>query len=140
MLCLSRNQDHIPACLAHMLYCVATSTQYNLAFFVAKRIEFIRSRRGYILPYGMLLTRLFRHVMDEYPRIQSDQYGFIDRVMLPLNDDKTRVNEGTYRVSTPSPATYYNSLPQDVPQIFFNPPPHEKNMENLFTRQTSKMN
>nr|GEU62429.1 retrovirus-related Pol polyprotein from transposon TNT 1-94 [Tanacetum cinerariifolium] len=170
------DKDHILACLAHMLYCVATSTQYNIAFFVSKRIEFIRSFRGYILPYGMLLTRLFRHVMDEYPRLQSDQYGFVNRVMLPLSvprqskprkdigvkrarhstssssvfdhgsssrpvdDEEIRVDEGNSRVSTPSPTTYYNYLPQDVPQIFFSPPPHEQNMENLFTRQTSMMN
>ncbi|GKE73248.1 hypothetical protein Tco_1535289, partial [Tanacetum coccineum] len=77
--CLGGNQDHILACLGHMLYCVANSIQYNLAFFVAKRIEFVRSRRGYILPYGMLLTRLFKHVMAEYPHLQSDQYVLIDR-------------------------------------------------------------
>ncbi|GKA39679.1 retrovirus-related pol polyprotein from transposon TNT 1-94 [Tanacetum coccineum] len=45
------------------------------AFFVAKRIEFIKSRHGYILPYGILLTRLLRYVMVEYPRLQRDQYG-----------------------------------------------------------------
>ncbi|GJR79235.1 hypothetical protein Tco_0150020 [Tanacetum coccineum] len=126
---------------------VANSIQYYLAFYVAKRIEFVRRRRGYIFPYGMLLTRLFRHVMAEYLHLQSDQFVLIDRVMLPLgapqqhkprkdigvkrarrstssssafdhgsssrqvDDDETRVDEGTSRVSTPSPTTYYNSLP-----------------------------
>nr|GFA70410.1 hypothetical protein [Tanacetum cinerariifolium] len=53
-------------------------------------IEFIKSRHGYILPYGMLLTRLFRHVMAEYPRIQSDQYILVDRVMLSLGAQRRR--------------------------------------------------
>ncbi|GKD14668.1 hypothetical protein Tco_1199075 [Tanacetum coccineum] len=57
-----------------------------------------------------------------------------------VDGDETRVDEGTSRVSTPSPTTYYNSLPQDVFQIFSNPLPHEQTMENLFTRQTSMLN
>ncbi|GJS40142.1 hypothetical protein Tco_0565185 [Tanacetum coccineum] len=125
---------------------VANSIQYYLAFYVSKRIEFVRRRRGYIFTYGMLLTRLFRHVMVEYLHLQSDQFVLIDRVMLSLgaprqrkprkdigvkrarhstfssafnhgfssrqvDGDETRVDEGTSRVSTPSPTTYYNSLP-----------------------------
>ncbi|GJV60331.1 hypothetical protein Tco_1466431 [Tanacetum coccineum] len=131
--------------------------------------EIRTSRRGYILPYGMLLTCMFRHVMAEYPHIQSDQFILVDRVMLYLgaprqhkprkdigvkrahhftssscafdhdsssrqvDDDESRVDIGTSRVSTPAPTTYYNSLHQDVPQIFSNPHPHKQNMENLFT-------
>ncbi|GJU49134.1 RNA-directed DNA polymerase, eukaryota, reverse transcriptase zinc-binding domain protein [Tanacetum coccineum] len=38
---LGGNRDHVPACLCHMLYCIVTSTKYNLAFFVAKRMELV---------------------------------------------------------------------------------------------------
>ncbi|GKF85345.1 hypothetical protein Tco_0253172, partial [Tanacetum coccineum] len=34
--CLGRNQDHVIACPCHMLYCIATFTQYNLTYFIAK--------------------------------------------------------------------------------------------------------
>ncbi|GJT32406.1 retrovirus-related pol polyprotein from transposon TNT 1-94 [Tanacetum coccineum] len=34
--CLGGNRDHVLACLCHMLYCIAKSEQYNLAFFIAK--------------------------------------------------------------------------------------------------------
>nr|GEU39739.1 zf-CCHC domain-containing protein/DUF4219 domain-containing protein/UBN2 domain-containing protein [Tanacetum cinerariifolium] len=33
---LGGHQDHLPACLAHMLYCVAAEEQYNLAYFLSK--------------------------------------------------------------------------------------------------------
>ncbi|GKB24420.1 hypothetical protein Tco_0863821 [Tanacetum coccineum] len=35
---LGGHQDRLPACLAHMLYCVVTEEQYNLAYFFVKRI------------------------------------------------------------------------------------------------------
>ncbi|GJX65909.1 hypothetical protein Tco_0300252 [Tanacetum coccineum] len=57
-----------------------------------------------------------------------------------VDDDENRGDEGTSRVSTPSPTTYFNSLSQNIPQVFSNPLPHEQTMENLFTRQTSMLN
>ncbi|GJT08010.1 hypothetical protein Tco_0842472 [Tanacetum coccineum] len=56
------HKDHVSACLCHMLYCIETSTRYNLAFFVLKRMEKTQSKPKELLPYGMLFTRLFKHV------------------------------------------------------------------------------
>ncbi|GKF73021.1 hypothetical protein Tco_0219353 [Tanacetum coccineum] len=81
---LGGNWDHLPACLAHMLYCIITEKPCNLAYFIAKRIEFVRSQPKLNLPYGMLLTHLFNHVMGMYPHLVGDQYDIVDRVMLPL--------------------------------------------------------
>ncbi|GJZ36530.1 hypothetical protein Tco_0582721, partial [Tanacetum coccineum] len=36
---LGGHRDCLPACLAHMLYCVVAEEQYNLAYFFVKRIE-----------------------------------------------------------------------------------------------------
>ncbi|GKF13686.1 hypothetical protein Tco_0055148, partial [Tanacetum coccineum] len=35
---LGGHRDHLPACLAHMLYYVVAEEQYNLAYFFIKRI------------------------------------------------------------------------------------------------------
>ncbi|GKC50920.1 hypothetical protein Tco_1073665 [Tanacetum coccineum] len=50
------HKDHVSACLCHMLYCIETSTPYNLAFFILKRMEKTRFKPKELLPYGMLLT------------------------------------------------------------------------------------
>ncbi|GKA66465.1 hypothetical protein Tco_0766273 [Tanacetum coccineum] len=55
---LGRHRDHLPACLAHMLYCVVAEEQYNLAYFFVKRIEYARANPTANLPYGMFLTRV----------------------------------------------------------------------------------
>ncbi|GJS49910.1 hypothetical protein Tco_0600031 [Tanacetum coccineum] len=81
---LGGHQDHLPACLAHMLYCVVVEEQYNLAYFFVKRIECARATPTANLPYGMFLTRLYRHVMGAYPHLDNGIYNIVDRVMRPL--------------------------------------------------------
>ncbi|GKC47555.1 hypothetical protein Tco_1065277 [Tanacetum coccineum] len=104
--CLGGNGDHMPTCLCHMLYCIATSTRYNLAFFILKRMEFVRRQPRMILPYGMLLTRLFNHAMSNFPELSSDRYVLCDRVMdppTPQRGQKTRKDYGTKK-------GYYSTL------------------------------
>ncbi|GJZ45512.1 hypothetical protein Tco_0593108 [Tanacetum coccineum] len=52
------------------------------------------------LPYGMLLTRLFNHIMSNFPELPNDRFNLYDRVMYPLAphyERKTRANHGTRR-------------------------------------------
>ncbi|GKD34692.1 hypothetical protein Tco_1250201 [Tanacetum coccineum] len=49
---LGGNRDHVPASLAHMLYCIVAEEQYDLAYFFVKRIECARSNPTANLPYG----------------------------------------------------------------------------------------
>ncbi|GJU28418.1 hypothetical protein Tco_1167039 [Tanacetum coccineum] len=98
--CLGGNRDHVPACLCYMLYCVAKSKKFNLAFFIAKQMEFVTKQSRLILPYGMLLTRLFKYVMGESPELFNESYVLYDRVMYPLTaqqERKTRKDYGTKR-------------------------------------------
>ncbi|GJQ90228.1 hypothetical protein Tco_0001367 [Tanacetum coccineum] len=56
---LGGHRDRLPACLAHMLYCVVAEEQYNLAYFFVKRIECAKAIPTANLPYG-IQTRLPR--------------------------------------------------------------------------------
>ncbi|GJV72951.1 hypothetical protein Tco_1492946 [Tanacetum coccineum] len=42
------------------------------------------------LPYGMFLTRLYRHIMEHYPYLENGIYNVVDRVMRPLALKQTR--------------------------------------------------
>nr|GEU52985.1 pentatricopeptide repeat-containing protein [Tanacetum cinerariifolium] len=83
-ICLGGHRDHVSAGLCRMLYCIETSTPYNLAFFILKRMENTRNKPKELLPYGMLLTRLFKHVVSVFPKLAIDHYLSHDRVMHPL--------------------------------------------------------
>nr|GEU62370.1 pentatricopeptide repeat-containing protein [Tanacetum cinerariifolium] len=105
--CVGGYRDHVSACIFHMLYCIETSTQYNLAFFILKRMKRTRNKPKELLPYGMLLTRFFNYVVTDFPELEIDRYTSYDRVMYPLAphyERKTRADHGTKRPhgSTPS--------------------------------------
>ncbi|GJZ77763.1 hypothetical protein Tco_0642435, partial [Tanacetum coccineum] len=87
---LGGHRDRLPACLAHMLYYVVAEKQYNLAYFFVKRIQCARDTPTVNLPYGMFLTRIYRHVMETYPHLDNGIYNIVERVMHPLALKQTR--------------------------------------------------
>ncbi|GJZ90417.1 hypothetical protein Tco_0662344 [Tanacetum coccineum] len=95
------NRDHVPACLCYMLYCVVHSEKFNLAYFMAKRMEWVTRQKRLILPYGMLLTRLFKVIMNENPELNNESYVLYDDVHeIPLaaqQERKPRKDRGTRR-------------------------------------------
>nr|GEV29664.1 hypothetical protein [Tanacetum cinerariifolium] len=139
-------------------------------------MEFITKQARLILPYGMLLTRMFDHVISEKPELSNHLYVLYDHVMYPIaaqqerktrkdygtgrvchstsssfsfsqpsssypvDDDNHGNDEGTSRASTPSPTRFVNSLTNEVPRVFSNPPNIDPNMEPLYTRPTKILN
>ncbi|GKC41030.1 hypothetical protein Tco_1053414 [Tanacetum coccineum] len=98
--CLGDNRDHVPACLCYMLYYVVHSEKFNLAYFMAKRMEWVTKQKRLILPYGMLLTHLFKFFMNENRELKNESYVLYDRVMNPLTaqqEQKTRKDLGKRR-------------------------------------------
>ncbi|GKD94104.1 hypothetical protein Tco_1373941 [Tanacetum coccineum] len=98
--CLGGNRDHVPACLCYMLYCVVHSEKFNLAYFMAKLIEWVNKQKRSILPYSMLLTRLFKLIVNENCDLYNESYVLYDRVMNPLaaqQERKTRKDHGRRR-------------------------------------------
>ncbi|GJX73910.1 hypothetical protein Tco_0312505 [Tanacetum coccineum] len=114
---LEGHRDHLSASLAHMLYCIVTEEQYNLAYFFVKRIECAWATPNANLPYGMFLTCLVRHVMEHYPHLDNACHSVSSSSGHHLGssshheeDDEDDEDEGTSWASTPSPTTYLNSL------------------------------
>ncbi|GJS00686.1 retrotransposon protein, putative, ty1-copia subclass [Tanacetum coccineum] len=108
---LGGHRDHLPACLAHILYYILAEQQYNLAYFFIKRIESARASPKAHLPYGMFLTHLFRHVMEHYPHLDNGIYNAVDRVMRPLALKQTRKpqsDHGKARHSVSSISAHHN--------------------------------
>ncbi|GKD69074.1 hypothetical protein Tco_1323164, partial [Tanacetum coccineum] len=108
---LGGHRDHLSACLAHILYCILAEQQYNLAYLFVKTIENARATPKAHLPYGMFLTRLFRHVMELYPHLDNGIYNVVDHVMRPLALKQTRrprSNRGKARHSVSSTFAHHN--------------------------------
>ncbi|GJS66916.1 hypothetical protein Tco_0681480 [Tanacetum coccineum] len=79
------NGDHTQAVIALMLYCLESGQPFNLAYFIIRRMYFFRDRRDKVLPYGMILTRLFKNLKANMPQHPFDaRYKLVPRKMSSL--------------------------------------------------------
>ncbi|GKC59872.1 retrovirus-related pol polyprotein from transposon TNT 1-94 [Tanacetum coccineum] len=58
--------------------------------------EFVTKQARLILPYGMLLTRLFKYVISESPELYNKSYVLYNRVMYPLTAQQERMTRKDY--------------------------------------------
>ncbi|GJY79048.1 hypothetical protein Tco_0484849 [Tanacetum coccineum] len=71
----------------------------------------------------------------------SSSFVFDQPSSSHLNDDDDDGNdEGTSRASTPSSIRFVNSLTNEVPQVFQNPPNIDPHLEPFYTGQTEIIN
>nr|GEX94123.1 hypothetical protein [Tanacetum cinerariifolium] len=130
---LGGHRDRLPACLGHMLYCVITEEQYNLAYFFVKRIECARATITANLPYG-IQTRRPQSDRDKARRSVSSSSSHHQGTSSHQHDDDDDDDVKNSRASTPSPTTYLNSLnPLDY-QNYQMPSSSEQTDETLFAR------
>ncbi|GJX30748.1 copia protein [Tanacetum coccineum] len=139
-ICQGGHRDHVSACLCHMLYCIETSTPYNLAFFILKRMEKTRFKPKEVLPYGMLLTRLFKHVVSVSPELAFDRYLSHDRAMHPLAphyERKTRADRGKKRPREPNASSSSSTQNHPSSSHPLNDSTHENDDESSHSNPSS---
>ncbi|GJV91279.1 hypothetical protein Tco_1539092 [Tanacetum coccineum] len=64
----------LPASSCHMMYCILTSTPFNFAYFLTKRVENIKNQPNSPMPYGMILNRLYDHIIKINPHLRKSKY------------------------------------------------------------------
>nr|GEW13004.1 hypothetical protein [Tanacetum cinerariifolium] len=85
------NRDHTQAVIALMLYCSENRQPFNLAYFIVWRMYFFRDRRDKVLPYGMILTRLFENLKANMAQGSFDErYKLVPRKMSSLKAKKSQ--------------------------------------------------
>ncbi|GKF65516.1 hypothetical protein Tco_0192033 [Tanacetum coccineum] len=109
-------------------------------------MEKTRFKPKELLPYGMLLTRLFKHVVSVSPELAFDHYLSHDRAMHPLAphyERKTRVDRGMKRPresNASSSSTNQNppssSSSSNVDSRVHQNPPHENYDLNTLLSET----
>ncbi|GJY96402.1 retrovirus-related pol polyprotein from transposon TNT 1-94 [Tanacetum coccineum] len=85
------NRDHTQAVIALMLYFLQSGQPFNLAYFIIRRMYFFRDRRDKVLPYGMILTRLFKNLKASMPQHPFDaRYKLVPRKMSSLKAKQSK--------------------------------------------------
>ncbi|GJY38864.1 hypothetical protein Tco_0425228 [Tanacetum coccineum] len=64
---------------------------FNLAYFIIRRMYFFRDRRDKVLPYGMILTRLFKNLKANMVQGSFDErYKLVPRKMSSLKEKQPK--------------------------------------------------
>nr|GEU86263.1 hypothetical protein [Tanacetum cinerariifolium] len=139
---LGGHWDHLPACLAHILYCILAEQQYNLAYFFVKRIENNGTYdvvERFMRPLALRQARRPRSDRGKSRHSVSSTSTHHNRGSSSHQGDDDK-DDGASRASTPSLTTYLNSLgPLDY-QPYDIPISSEQNDDLLFKRQTDLLN
>ncbi|GJX89882.1 hypothetical protein Tco_0343208 [Tanacetum coccineum] len=105
---LTRNKDHLNACLCYMLYYLTIGKPFNLAYYIANRMVSVTKSADMTIPYKMLLTRVLEHVRIAHPYALSNDLSLVDHVMIPLSEKRVfRIRQDGKRpcLLTPTPLT-----------------------------------
>ncbi|GJV89878.1 hypothetical protein Tco_1533816 [Tanacetum coccineum] len=71
-------------------------------------MEWVSRQSNLILPYGMFLTKILTHILNENPKLQNPSYVLYDHVMEPLSSSqerKPRRDRGTRKGRTSTSST-----------------------------------
>ncbi|GKB91657.1 hypothetical protein Tco_0963929, partial [Tanacetum coccineum] len=120
------NRDHTQVVIALMLYCLENRQPFNLAYYIIRRMYFFRDRRDKVLPYGMILTRLFKNLKANMAQGSfNERYKLVHRKMSSLkakqpkkpppkrtrNVGKSKQTQLSTSSSTESPPSNNRDLP-----------------------------
>ncbi|GJZ30930.1 retrovirus-related pol polyprotein from transposon TNT 1-94 [Tanacetum coccineum] len=124
------HRDHVSTCLCHMLYCIETSTPYNLAFFILKRMEKTRFKPKELLPYDRGKKR---------PRElnASSSFSTLNHPSSshPLDDSADENDDESSHSNPFSPSQNISSSLNNVSRVHQNPP-HESHYLNTYLFET----
>ncbi|GKD25841.1 hypothetical protein Tco_1232055, partial [Tanacetum coccineum] len=103
-------------------------------------MEKTQSKPKELLPYGMLLTRLFKHVVSVFPELAIDLYTSHDQVMHPLAphyERKTRSDRGMKRPRESNASSSSTTLNHPSLSHLLDDPINENDDESFHSNSSS---
>ncbi|GJR45444.1 hypothetical protein Tco_1313547 [Tanacetum coccineum] len=102
--CALGNRDHVNACTAYVLYYLTIKRKFNFTLMILYRMEEVKNKSNGPMPFAMLLTRLYHHMLRTNPQaiVPPDRFTFHDHVMNPLDISRNPIKEREKRVASPS--------------------------------------
>ncbi|GJS71752.1 hypothetical protein Tco_0704593 [Tanacetum coccineum] len=121
VICVDTHKSSINACSAIMLYHLKNSQDFNLAYFIAHKIESVQNRVDFPLPYGLLITRLYRFVLAKHLKLfypyHTLQFVMHYRMMSSINrkNEKKRNEREEVKLDIPYSPSSVESSNQSSP-------------------------
>nr|GEU85989.1 hypothetical protein [Tanacetum cinerariifolium] len=119
--CSLGKRNKVKACTAYMFYYLTIKIKFNFTLMLIYQIEEVKKKRDGPMPFAMLLTRLYNHILQISPQaiVPFARFIFHERVMDPLDISRNPSKEKGKRIVSPSViASSSSSSDNDEAPIF----------------------
>ncbi|GKE39097.1 hypothetical protein Tco_1462502, partial [Tanacetum coccineum] len=138
--CILGNRDHVNTCTGYMLYYFTIKRPFNLTTMIIYRMKDVKKNSHAPMPFAMLLTRLYKHILETNPQsiVPLDSFTIHDRVMNPLDITRNTIKNKGKRVAPPSSSSSSSSSDENEEPSFLELYKELSNNENLADAQKEK--
>ncbi|GJR82850.1 hypothetical protein Tco_0153635 [Tanacetum coccineum] len=101
--CSIDKRTKVKACTAYMLYYLTIGRKLNFTLMIIYRMEEAINKRKGPMPFSMLLTRLYIHILTTNPQavILIARFTFHEHVMNPLDISRNPIKEKGKKIASP---------------------------------------
>ncbi|GKF35094.1 hypothetical protein Tco_0108294, partial [Tanacetum coccineum] len=102
--CSIDKRNKVKACTTYMLYYLTIGRKFNFTSMIIYRMEEVINKRKGHMPFAMLLTRLYNHILDINPQaiVPIARFTFHEHVMDPLDISRNPSKEKGKKIASPS--------------------------------------
>ncbi|GJR10902.1 hypothetical protein Tco_0793554 [Tanacetum coccineum] len=113
--CSIGKRNKVNVCTAYMLYYFTIRRKFNLTLMIIYRMEEVINKRDGPMPFAMLLTRLYNHILQTNPQtiVPIARFTFHEHVMDPLDISSNPSKEKGKKIASPSVTSSSSSSSDD---------------------------
>ncbi|GJX92387.1 hypothetical protein Tco_0345713 [Tanacetum coccineum] len=113
--CSIDKRNKVKACTAYMLYYLTIGRKFNFTSMIIYRMEEVIKKRKGPMPFAMLLTRLYNHILATNPQaiVPIARFTFHEHVMDPLDISRNPSKEKGKKIASPSVISSSSSSSDD---------------------------
>ncbi|GJS63247.1 retrovirus-related pol polyprotein from transposon TNT 1-94 [Tanacetum coccineum] len=101
--CSIDKRNKMKACTAYMLYYLTIGRKFNFTLMIIYRMEEVIKKHKGPMPFAMLLTRLYNHILPTNPQaiVQIARFTFHEHVMDPLDISRNPSTKKGKKIASP---------------------------------------
>ncbi|GKA08798.1 hypothetical protein Tco_0688129 [Tanacetum coccineum] len=113
--CSLGKRNKVNACTAYMLYYLTIKRKFNFTLMLIYRMEEVKNKQDGPMPFAMLLTRLYNHILQTNPQaiVPPARFTFHEHVMDPLDISRNLSKEKGKKIVSSSVISSSSSSSND---------------------------
>ncbi|GKC28266.1 hypothetical protein Tco_1035560 [Tanacetum coccineum] len=104
LFCSLGNRNKVNTCTTYILYYLTIKRKFNFTLMLIYRMEEVKNKQDGPMPFAMLLTRFYNHILQTNPQaiVPPARFTFHEHVMDPLDISRNLSKEKGKKIASPS--------------------------------------